>query len=222
MKGSSSIRRMGRQRRRKSIRRKVSGDAGRPRLSVFRSLKHTYAQLIDDVDGVTLVSASTLSDEVRKELGNGGHTKTDASKAVGKVLARLALENLDRRHIGLFQIRQNLITFCIIGTMNNELVRAWICADLKSQILNCTAVALNLLFFFQQGERNARIKFINLPCLLHAEQRIIQRDEQDSILVRPAVVSLPGIDGAHFFEHILCDILRSNIAGDNDTAPKMP
>jgi large subunit ribosomal protein L18 len=91
MKGSSS-RRTGRQRRRKSIRRKISGDSGRPRLSVFRSLKHTYAQLINDVDGATLVSASTLSDEVQKLLGNGGHTKTDASKAVGKVLARLALE----------------------------------------------------------------------------------------------------------------------------------
>ncbi len=99
MKGSSTIRRMGRQRRRKSIRKKVSGEPGRPRLSVFRSLKHTYAQVIDDVGGVTLVSASTLSDEVRKELGNGDHTKTDASKAVGKVLARLALEK------GIKQVR---------------------------------------------------------------------------------------------------------------------
>jgi len=99
MKGSSSIRRQGRQRRRKSIRKKISGDSGRPRLSVFRSLKHTYAQVIDDVDGATLVSASTLSDEVRKELGNGDHTKTDASKAVGKVLARLALEK------GIKQVR---------------------------------------------------------------------------------------------------------------------
>jgi large subunit ribosomal protein L18 len=98
MKGSS-VRRTGRQRRRKSIRKKITGDPGRPRLSVFRSLKHTYAQLIDDVDGVTLVSASTLSDEVRKELGNGGHTKTDASKAVGKVLARMALEK------GIKQVR---------------------------------------------------------------------------------------------------------------------
>jgi large subunit ribosomal protein L18 len=99
MKGSSSIRRVGRQRRRKSIRKKVSGDPGRPRLSVFRSLKHTYAQVIDDVGGATLVSASTLSEEVRKELGNGDHTKTDASKAVGKVLARLALEK------GIKQVR---------------------------------------------------------------------------------------------------------------------
>jgi len=99
MKGSSSIRRVGRQRRRKSIRKKISGEPGRPRLSVFRSLKHTYAQVIDDVGGATLVSASTLSDEVRKELGNGDHTKTDASKAVGKVLARLALEK------GIKQVR---------------------------------------------------------------------------------------------------------------------
>ena len=66
---------------------------------MFRSLKHTYAQLINDVDGATLVSASTLSEEVRKELGNGDHTKTDASKAVGKVLARLALEK------GIKQVR---------------------------------------------------------------------------------------------------------------------
>ncbi len=99
MKGSSTIRRMGRQRRRKSIRKKVSGEPGRPRLSVFRSLKHTYAQVIDDVGGVTLVSASTLSDDVRKELGNGDHTKTDASKAVGNILARLALEK------GIKQVR---------------------------------------------------------------------------------------------------------------------
>ncbi|MCK4409431.1 MAG: 50S ribosomal protein L18 [Candidatus Eisenbacteria sp.] len=99
MKGGSSIRRVGRQRRRKSIRKKISGDPGRPRLSVFRSLKHTYAQVIDDVGGVTLVSASTLSEEVRKELGNGDHNKTDASKAVGKVLARLALEK------GIKQVR---------------------------------------------------------------------------------------------------------------------
>ncbi|MBD3367060.1 MAG: 50S ribosomal protein L18 [Candidatus Eisenbacteria bacterium] len=91
--GRTNARREGRQRRRKSVRKKISGNASRPRLSVFRSLKHTYAQLIDDTKGITLVSTSTLSDDVAKELkGNGGHTKTDASKAVGKVLARLALE----------------------------------------------------------------------------------------------------------------------------------
>jgi large subunit ribosomal protein L18 len=92
MKGRSDVRRAGRERRRKRVRKDIRGIPDRPRLSVFRSLKHTYAQLIDDTQGVTLVSASTLCEDVQKELGNGGHTKTDASKAVGKVLARLALE----------------------------------------------------------------------------------------------------------------------------------
>jgi large subunit ribosomal protein L18 len=99
MKGRSSIRRLGRERRRTRVRTKISGTDARPRLSVFRSLKHTYAQLIDDAKGITLVSASTLSDDVRKELGNGNHTKTDASKAVGKVIARLALDK------GIKQVR---------------------------------------------------------------------------------------------------------------------
>jgi large subunit ribosomal protein L18 len=99
MKGRSSIRRLGRERRRTRVRKKIYGDDARPRLSVFRSLKHTYAQLIDDTKGITLVSASTLSDDVRKELGNGNHTKTDASKAVGKVLARMALDK------GIKQVR---------------------------------------------------------------------------------------------------------------------
>ena len=66
--------------------------SARPRLSVFRSLKHTYAQLIDDERGTTIVTASTLSDDVRKELGNGDHTRTEESKVVGAVLARRALE----------------------------------------------------------------------------------------------------------------------------------
>jgi large subunit ribosomal protein L18 len=92
MKGRSSIRKAGRDRRRRSVRKHIEGAPDRPRLSVFRSLKHTYAQLIDDRKGVTIISASTLSVDVKKELGNGDHTKTDASKAVGKVLARLALE----------------------------------------------------------------------------------------------------------------------------------
>lgn len=99
MKGRSSIRRLGRERRRTRVRKKIYGSDARPRLSVFRSLKHTYAQLIDDTKGITLVSASTLSDDVRKELGNGNHTKTDASKAVGKVLARMALDK------GIKQVR---------------------------------------------------------------------------------------------------------------------
>lgn len=92
MKARSEARRIGRERRKKRVRQTVSGVAERPRLSVFRSLKHIYAQLIDDERGVTLVHASTLTEAVKSELGNGGHTKTDESKAVGKVLARMALE----------------------------------------------------------------------------------------------------------------------------------
>jgi len=92
MTGRNKSRTAGRERRRKSIRKSLRGTTERPRLSVFRSLKHTYAQLIDDERGATIVSASTLTDAVRKELGNGNHTKTDASKAVGKVLAQMALE----------------------------------------------------------------------------------------------------------------------------------
>jgi large subunit ribosomal protein L18 len=92
MTGRNKSRTAGRERRRKSIRKSLRGTTDRPRLSVFRSLKHTYAQLIDDERGSTIVSASTLTDAVRKELGNGSHTKTDASKAVGKVLAQMALE----------------------------------------------------------------------------------------------------------------------------------
>ena len=92
MKARSDARRIGRERRRKRVRQVVTGGGDRPRLSVFRSLKHIYAQLIDDERGVTLVTASTLTEAVQTELANGGHTKTDASKAVGKVLARLALE----------------------------------------------------------------------------------------------------------------------------------
>lgn len=92
MKARSNARSIGRERRRKRIRQVVSGGGDRPRLSVFRSLKHIYAQLIDDEQGVTLVHASTLCAAVQTELGTGDHTKTDESKAVGKVLARLALE----------------------------------------------------------------------------------------------------------------------------------
>lgn len=87
----SSARRAARERRRKKLRRMIRGVEDRPRLSVFRSIKHTYAQLIDDTRGITLISASTVSEDVKKEMTNGA-TKTDSGRAVGKVLARKALE----------------------------------------------------------------------------------------------------------------------------------
>ncbi len=75
--------------RRYRIRKRVSGEVQRPRLSVFRSSKHIYAQLIDDVRGVTLVSASSREDLAARVEGKG---KTAVSTAVGKRLAARAKE----------------------------------------------------------------------------------------------------------------------------------
>lgn len=73
------------------IRRKISGTPERPRLSVYRSLKHIYAQVIDDSKGQTLLSASTLSPEVREQL-TGVKGKTAMAKIVGQAVAKKALE----------------------------------------------------------------------------------------------------------------------------------
>ena len=73
--------------RHKRVRSKISGTAECPRLNVFRSLQHIYAQLIDDVAGVTLVSASSTE----KDFTNYGGNK-DAAKEVGKLLAERAKE----------------------------------------------------------------------------------------------------------------------------------
>ncbi len=70
------------------VRRKVKGTSGRPRLAVFRSLNHVYAQLIDDSKGVTLAAASTLDAEVRGQ--QAGQGKSEISKAVGGLIARRA------------------------------------------------------------------------------------------------------------------------------------
>ncbi|MBQ5347601.1 MAG: 50S ribosomal protein L18 [Ruminococcus sp.] len=74
-------------RRHKRIRGKISGTAERPRLCVFRSQKNIYAQIIDDVKGVTLVQASSLDKTIT---GNGGNK--EAAKAVGKLVAERAAE----------------------------------------------------------------------------------------------------------------------------------
>jgi large subunit ribosomal protein L18 len=75
-------------RRHLRVRKKVFGTAARPRLNVFRSSKHIYAQIIDDLKGVTLVAASTLD----KELGltNGGNV--EAARKVGELIAKRAKE----------------------------------------------------------------------------------------------------------------------------------
>lgn len=73
--------------RHKRVRGKISGTAEMPRLSVYRSTNHIYAQIIDDVKGVTLCSASSLDKEFK---GNGGNK--EGAKLVGQLIAKVALE----------------------------------------------------------------------------------------------------------------------------------
>lgn len=73
--------------RHRRVRAKISGTAQRPRLNVFRSAKHIYAQLIDDVNGVTLVSASSMDKDFE---GNGGNK--EAARKVGQAIAKRAVE----------------------------------------------------------------------------------------------------------------------------------
>ena len=71
--------------RKSRIRKNLSASTTRPRLSVFRSARHIYAQIIDDLQGVTLVAAGTLSPEIRGKVGS--LKKQDAAREVGKLLA---------------------------------------------------------------------------------------------------------------------------------------
>ena len=73
--------------RHKRVRSKISGTAERPRLNVFRSNTNIYAQIIDDISGVTLASASSLDKEIT---GNGGNK--EAAKEVGKLVAQRAAD----------------------------------------------------------------------------------------------------------------------------------
>lgn len=76
--------------RHKRVRKNVIGTPERPRLNVFRSTNHIYAQLIDDVNRVTLASASTLDKEIKSELKNTGNK--EAAKKVGELVAKRAIE----------------------------------------------------------------------------------------------------------------------------------
>lgn len=76
-------------RRRRHVRRNLVGTSERPRLTVFRSSKHIYAQLIDDLTGVTLATASSQGKDVRTSLAYGGNVK--AAQVVGKKLAESAV-----------------------------------------------------------------------------------------------------------------------------------
>ncbi|MBE3580338.1 MAG: 50S ribosomal protein L18 [Thermoanaerobacteraceae bacterium] len=72
------------------VRKKIFGTSERPRLSVYRSLRHIYAQIIDDVEGRTLVAASTLDPSLRTSLSYKGNK--EAAYKVGELLAKKALE----------------------------------------------------------------------------------------------------------------------------------
>jgi large subunit ribosomal protein L18 len=86
--GKTNSRLAMRLKRKQRIRQKLSGTAQRPRLSIFRSTRHIYGQIIDDTAGRTLVAASTMSPELKDQLG--GLKKVEAAKAVGRLLAEKA------------------------------------------------------------------------------------------------------------------------------------
>lgn len=79
---------LARKKRHAHVRRTITGTAERPRLNVFRSSKHIYAQIIDDVAGVTLASASSLDKELNLE--NGGNI--EAATKIGETVAKRAIE----------------------------------------------------------------------------------------------------------------------------------
>ena len=80
-------RKLERERRHKRVRNKISGTEACPRLCIFRSLKNIYAQVIDDTKGITIVSASTLDEEVKTKASN-----KEAAKEVGTLIAKRAIE----------------------------------------------------------------------------------------------------------------------------------
>ncbi len=84
--GRTDVRVSARARRHLRVRKKIVGSAARPRLVVTRSARHTFAQLVDDVSGVTLASASTMDDTIRSADGD----KTAKARQVGSLLAQRA------------------------------------------------------------------------------------------------------------------------------------
>ena len=106
---STEIRRKGRARRQKHIRKKVSGTAERPRLAVFRSAKNIYAQLIDDVAGNTLVAASSRTKVLGEKLAEAENPQA-VGVLVGEELARLGSRE------GHFQLRVRPFRLRLLGT----------------------------------------------------------------------------------------------------------
>ncbi len=88
--GNTSPRLVSRLKRKKRIRKNIFGTQDRPRMSVFRSSKHIYAQIVDDTQGATLVSASTLDKEFKENKVEG--KKVEIAKAVGNLIGKRALD----------------------------------------------------------------------------------------------------------------------------------
>lgn len=89
--GNTSPRLVSRLKRKKRIRKNIFGNQERPRLSVFKSSKHIYAQIIDDTKGTTLVSASTLDKEYLENKVEG--KKVEIAKAIGNLIGKRALDS---------------------------------------------------------------------------------------------------------------------------------
>lgn len=85
-----SMRYISRQKRKKRIRKNMTGTPERPRMSVFRSASHIYAQIIDDIEGKTLVAASTVEGDFVSTGKKGGNK--DAAVEIGKIIAKRALD----------------------------------------------------------------------------------------------------------------------------------
>jgi len=87
--GTTNIRQQARLKRKKRIRKKIYGTSQRPRLSVFRSARHIYAQIVDDTAGRTLVAASTLDKDALS--GSKFENKVEAAKLIGKLVGERAI-----------------------------------------------------------------------------------------------------------------------------------
>jgi large subunit ribosomal protein L18 len=85
-----------RERRRRRVRGKIFGTAERPRLNVFRSLEHIYAQIIDDEAGHTLAAASSTEKVVR----DGKHKKSEEAVAIGKLIKKVVFDRAGYRYHG--------------------------------------------------------------------------------------------------------------------------
>ncbi|MBW1820293.1 MAG: 50S ribosomal protein L18 [Deltaproteobacteria bacterium] len=88
--GSLNLRKQARLKRKKRIRKKVFGGLEKPRLCVFRSTKHIYAQVIDDTTGHTLASASSMEKDAKEHLEKGN--KAAIAKHIGKIVAERSME----------------------------------------------------------------------------------------------------------------------------------